>query len=339
MGKLPPEELVKYVLSKFTPSNPRVLVGALFGEDASVIELSQDEVLVVHPDPISGAVKYLGFLSVHIPANDVAVTGVRPSFLTMVIQLPEGTSYEVLNEITDQVREASRSLGIDVVGGHTEFVSGIDRPLITSTVFGIGRKDRVVRTSGARVGDYVVMTKWAGIEGTSVLATDFSSRLLDAGVSRKVIEEASKFIELVSVVKEALLLSERRLANSMHDPTEGGIVAGVAEVAYASGVTVEVDIDSVPVNPVTREVCGALGVDPLKMLSSGSLLATVPEGNLEEALRILRSEGIEAEVIGRVVERSGETLVKLFKEGRLIKELAEPYVEDEVIKLWEVGEQ
>ena len=333
MGKPRPKELVELVLSRFTPKDPAVLLGPSLGEDAAVIDVGGGRVMVIHPDPISGAVEYLGYLSVHIPANDVAVCGARPRFLLDVIQLPGG-GVDVLNLITSQIAEAAASLGMDVVGGHTEFLPGLPHPLITATAVGFARRGDVVATGGAREGDYLVMTKTAGIEGTAVLSTDFKDLLRDRGVEWEVIRRGALMVKEVSVVPEALALASKGLATSMHDPTEGGVLAGIAEIAYASRVSIDVHVDEIPVSDVTVKVCRALGLDPLKMLSSGALLATVPPGKLDESLRTLTSIGVRHSVIGRVVS-GGQGLVRLVSRGYVVGEIKEPYVEDEVIALWE----
>lgn len=291
--------------------------------------------MVIHPDPISGAIRYLGELSIHIPANDVAVTGARPRYFTTVIMLPEGIGKDVLVSIVNGISSAANSLNATVVGGHTEFTTAVTHPIVITTAFGFTRKDSIVQTSRARHGDILLMTKFAGIEGTAVLATDFREELVEKGVDPAVIDVGASMIEGVSVVKEALILAEEKLATAMHDPTEGGVLAGAAEIAAASNVSIEIDVNKVPIHPVTYEIAEALGVDPLKMLSSGALLATVPADKVEDAIKLLTREGVEVMPIGVVIARRDRRwLVRLVKDGKVIDELTEPYVEDEIMRLW-----
>ncbi|MEM0006463.1 MAG: hydrogenase assembly protein HupF, partial [Ignisphaera sp.] len=77
-GKLPPNLLSKYVLSRVGIPDPSVIVGPSIGEDAAIIDIGGGRVLVIHVDPITGAVEFLGWLAVHIASNDIAVRGVRP---------------------------------------------------------------------------------------------------------------------------------------------------------------------------------------------------------------------------------------------------------------------
>ncbi len=335
MVKLAPEILNKYVLSKFVSSDPNVLVGAEIGEDAAVVKTS-DEVVVIHPDPISGAVKFLGYLAIKIPANDVAVSGAYPKYFTTVLLLPKKTGVDELNLITSSMKEAIDELRASLIGGHTEYTDSVSRPIAITTAFGFTKSRRVITSKGAKEGDVVIMTKSAGIEGTAVIASDFRELLKAKGVDDETIEEGVKMIKYVSVVEEAMTLSDLEVVTSMHDPTEGGVLCGLAEIAYASKTSLIVHLDKIKVLPTTSKLSSALGLDPLKMLSSGALIATVPRKYVDIALDALLKKGIEAYVIGEVVKGGPDKpLVTLMSGGKFKEALWKPHVEDEVIKLWE----
>ncbi len=331
-GKIPPRIMEKLVYSKLGVIDPSVLVGPAIGEDAAIIDLGDGRVLVVHNDAITGASEFLGWLAVHIVSNDIAVRGARPKWFLMSLFLPENTSKDFLERIMSQVDEAAKELGMMVIGGHTETTSNLDRPIVGTTAIGIVGKDKAVTTSGARAGDYVIMTKTAAIEGTAILCTDFAGILRNKGVDEKVLEKGSKFLAKVSVMKEALALAERGLATSMHDPTEGGILGGVAEIAYASRKTIELWADKLPIAKETKLITETLRIDPLKLISSGALVATVPPDRVEEALKTLRMLDIESTVIGRVHDYS-DCLVKVVKNSSM-EFVSDVYVYDELFRLW-----
>ncbi len=333
MVKLPPRLLEKYVLKRTGVRDPDLLVGPSLGEDSAVIDIGDGRVLVVHSDPITGAIEHLGWLAVHVASNDVAVTGAKPRWLLGVFYLPEGTGEEVLDKLTRQVDEAAREVGACVVGGHSEYTPDLKRPLVAMTAIGIAEKEAYVTTGGAREGDVVIMTKTAGIEGTSILASDFEDLLLEKGVSRSLLKEAKELVKRISVVREALLLAGARLVRSMHDPTEGGILCGLAEVAYASRKTLEVEEGKIPILPETREICSALGVDPLRLISSGTLLASVPGERLGDALGLLGKEGIPATPIGKVRAYEGAWVLLRKKDGN-VERIEEVSLEDELFRLW-----
>jgi len=332
-GKVPASILTKYVYTRLGVRDPSVVVGPAIGEDAAIIDLGDGRVLVVHNDAITGAVEFLGWLAVHIVCNDVAVRGAKPRWFLMSLFLPEESGERILDAVMDQVDRAAKELGVMVVGGHTEFTPGLDKPIVGTTAIGLTSVDRYVRTGGAREGDVIVMTKTAAIEGTAILSADFAEELRRRGVSVDVIERGREYLKNVSVVKEALLLAENRLATSMHDPTEGGILGGLAEMAYASGRTFVVWEERIPISRETLEISNALGVDPLRLISSGVLLATVPRDRAPEALRILEANGVKASVIGEVKEFTGSLLV-LHRRGGRAEEVRDVHVEDELFRLW-----
>ncbi|MFW6385007.1 MAG: AIR synthase-related protein, partial [Halodesulfurarchaeum sp.] len=277
-----------------------------YGEDAAAIEVPGGT-LVVSSDPISLAVDRIGTLGVSVACNDVAASGADPEWLTSVVFLPGSEDAVVhLDTITEQMDAAAESVGVSIVGGHSEYNPSLDRPLLSVTCMGMA--DRFVSSGGARPGDRIVLANAAGIEGTAILASDFREDLLRAGVDTDLLDRAVGFYDEIAIIEEAAAV--RELATAMHDPTEGGLVDGLLELAAASGVGLTIDSSAIPVRDETTEICGALDVDPLRIFGSGALLATVQESDVASAIESLRSIGIRSAVIGSVVE-STEPVVRI----------------------------
>ncbi len=295
IGKLDAETLAT-VLSQTGASNPALVTGAAYGEDAAAIDLG-DETLVVSSDPISLAAEAAGTLGVHVACNDIAAAGADPEFLTNVIFLPDDDP-ETIRTLTSQLDAAANALGVTIVGGHTEYVPTLSRPLLSLTAF--GRTNNHISTGGAQPGDKLLLTKGAAIEATGIIATDFAERLRTEGIDETTIERAAGFFGEISVLADSRAL--RAVATGMHDPTEGGIYTGIVEMAAAAGVDFVVNRESVPIRPETETVCAALEIDPLRTFGSGALLATVAPDNVETAKSQLDAAGIEAAVIGEAVE-------------------------------------
>ncbi len=295
IGKLDAEAL-ETVLDQTGASNPAVLTGAAYGEDAAAIDLG-DETLVVSADPISLAAEAAGTLGVHVACNDIAAAGADPEFLTNVIFLPDDDP-QTIETLTSQLDAAADALGVSIVGGHTEYVPTLERPLLSLTAF--GRTDQHIPTGGAEPGDKLLLTNGAAIEATGIIATDFVDKLHEAGVDEETIERAAAFFEEISVLPDSRAL--RGAATAMHDPTEGGVYTGIIEMAAASSVDFVVERDSVPIRPETETVCAAMAIDPLRTFGSGALLATVPADEIDDAQTQLSAAGIEAAVIGEAVD-------------------------------------
>jgi hydrogenase expression/formation protein HypE len=325
MSKLSPEDLERYILSRTGAPNDDLLVGAGYGEDAAAIA-TDDSIMVVSTDPISLAAERIGTLGVAIASNDVAACGGVPEWLVSTIFLP-GSDEELLDDVTGQLDAEARRLGITIVGGHTETLAALDRPLLSLTC--MGPTDRYVPTSGANPGDAVVLTKGAGIEGSAVLATDFRDSVVDGGVESTVVDRAAEFFDDVSVLPESAVLAP--VATAMHDPTEGGVLNGLVELAHASDVSIELDSDDVPIRQETRRLCAAMGVDPLRILGSGAMLATVPAEASERMVSTLEAEGIDATVIASVEAADDTADVGVLCDGRQYRDS----VRDDMHDLWE----
>ena len=104
------------------------------------------------------------------------------------------------------------------------------------------------------------------------------------------------------MVRDALAACSAVKVHSLHDPTEGGLATGLSEVARSAGVGLAVEEGSVPVLPVCRQVCEALGLDPLGLLASGALLITLPPENVPALVSALEGESIDAYEIGHVTD-------------------------------------
>ena len=326
-GKLGPDALAA-ALAATGASDAAVTQGPAYGEDAAAIDLSgAGETLVVAADPLSLAAESVGTLAVHVACNDVAASGADPRWLTHTLFLPDDDP-DRLRTVAEQVDATARDLGVSVVGGHTEVLDALSRPLCAMTA--MGTTDRFVSSGGAEPGDRLLLTKGAAIEATAILATDFREACREAGVPAATLDAAAGFLDEVSVVPDAAAV--RDAATALHDPTEGGVATALVEMATASGAAFAVDRDAVPVRPETRACCDALGVDPLKSFGSGALLAAVPPERVDDALDALGAAGIDGAEIGTVEAAGDEAAAGAVRLGD--ETLTEP-PRDELYPLWE----
>ena len=307
-GKIPPELLKSLVFNNIKVKNKDVILRPEIGEDCAAIDFGS-HACVLSTDPITGAVKGAGALAIHISCNDVATSGVRPMAIMVTILAPPEATEEDIGRVMEEAGEAAARLGVEIIGGHTEVTSAVNRIVISTTALGKVLKDRIVRSSGAQADDDVIMTKWAGLEGTAIIAADKEKELAGRLTSEE-IENAKSFIEHISVVEEGVAAGEFG-ASSMHDVTEGGILGAAWEIAESSSKGIDIYIDKIPVREITRKLCNVFGIDPYRLISSGSMLITSKNG--AELVRILEEKGIPSTIIGRITEqgrniiRSGET--------------------------------
>lgn len=322
LGKVSRDILEEIVYKKLGRRRRDVVLGPAFGEDAGVVKIGLKHI-VIACDPITGAVEKIGWLSVYVNANDVAVCGGEPRWFSPIILLPEEYGKTHLEKIMDDMHRACLKLNVSIVTGHTEVTPGISHPIVAGQMTGPLISMKPIKSGGSGAGDLIVMSKTAGIEGTAILATDFRDKIKDK-IPLEVLDKAAGYYEMISVVREAMSLARRNIPTAMHDPTEGGVLGGVYEIAEASKTSFIVYEDKIPVAKETEIICDALRCDPLKLISSGVLLATVPRENIRRLTKL----GFK--IIGELRKKKYNNIL-VRKDGS--EEVVEEMVQDELWRL------
>ena len=301
-GKLP-AALLGQLLAAGPPLPPEVRIPPAIGEDACAIQVPAGA-LVVATDPVTLTGRGIGALAVVVNANDVAVMGARPRWFLACALLPLGTTPDEVTALFGELRRALARLGAALVGGHTEITPVVTRPVIVGQMLGLRSDGEVVSSAGMQAGDVVLQVGAAPVEGAAVLAHEAGARLAD--LDPALLERARAATETpgVSVVEPALRAAELG-ASAMHDPTEGGLSAGLHELAEASKLALRVDPDAVLWFEPGRACATALGADPWGVLASGTLLAAFPPERAESARRALEADGYAVGAIARAAEGSG----------------------------------
>lgn len=326
IGKVPETVLKRSIFKQIRHRREEVLIGSGVGEDCSVLQIAPDEVFVLSTDPITGTTQEIGKLAVHITANDIASSGAEMIGIMLTIILPDRAKESKLRAMMQEIEAVCRELSIEVIGGHTEVSAVVNQPLITVTGVGKTKKSELILTKGLHPGDDIVMTKWAGLEGTAIVANEKEKELL-IRYTRDFLAEAQDMMRFISIVKEAQIAKEHG-AHVMHDITEGGVFGALWEMAAASEVGLEVDLKKIPMKQQTVEICEFFDLNPYKLISSGCLLIGTKRGS--QLVETLAKEEIPAVVIGHVTEGNDRIIVNE-EETRYL----EPPRVDELYKIFE----
>ena len=304
IGKVPENVLKRSVFKKLTVKRPEVLVHAGVGEDCAVLAPTENA-LVLSTDPITASAKEIGTIAFHITANDIASSGAELVGILLTIIMPPNSEEGELKQIMDDVSQLTAEYHVEILGGHTEVSAVVNQTLVSVT--GIGRiaKDKLVTTKGLKPGQDLVVTKWVGLEGTSIIATEFEKELKKR-LPVSIVDESQKFASLLSVVKDSRVAMQVGVS-AMHDVTEGGIFGALWEMAEASGVGLEIDLKKIPLRQETVEVCEFFHINPYELISSGCMLMAAADGN--ELIRRLKENGIEATVIGKATAGNDRVLM------------------------------
>jgi len=312
-GKIPKDILEKVIFQNLGAKRRDVVLGPLAGYDGAVIDVGNKS-LIVSMDPITGALERIGWLAVNVNANDIATFGVEPSFFLSCIMLPENTSKATVETISVQMDKAAKALGTAIVGGHCETTPGLTQPIVAGCAMGITEKGKYVTAGGAKTGDKLILTKNAGIEGTAILASDRKQQL-EKALGIDTVQNATKFYDQISVVKDAITAFQTGGVDAMHDPTEGGVAGGVHEMADASSLGVKIFEEKIRIKPEAVKICKFYGIDPLQLIASGSLLIAAQPDFTDKIINALKKEEIAAEVIGEFTSSPQKRLI-VRKDGK-----------------------
>jgi hydrogenase expression/formation protein HypE len=304
LGKLP-LPLLERLLKAISAYDPDIIVGPGIGEDAAVVDFGGLR-LIFKTDPITFLSEDIFRYLVTVNSNDIACMGGTPRYLLVTILLPEGIVATEVERLFEELKTVCNSMNITLLGGHTEITYGIKRPIAVGFMIGTLVKEPL-RASNAKAGDAILLSKAIPIEAVSIIARQIPEKL---GLDKKTLNRARNLIHDpgISIQKEAGIAA-RLGATALHDPTEGGLATGLMELARASGCGIEVDMNSIPVLAIARDILDRLGIDPLGAISSGSLLVCCPYEKAANIIDAWRAEGIEGTLIGRITE-SGLVLVR-----------------------------
>ena len=300
-GKLP-NDLLREYLNQFVFDDPSILINPGVGEDTAAVDVALEEILVLKSDPITFATDSIGQYAVLINANDIATSGAKPRWLLTTLLFPCGvTPYEIRN-VLNELKAFCRQWDITLCGGHTEITDAVTRPVVTGMMAGTVARHNLIDKRNMAPGDRVLLTKGVAVEGTAIIAREFGDRLKNLGMAESEINSSRRFLASISIITEARIAAESGTVSAMHDVTEGGLATAAEELSVAGGYRIKIDMDTIPVFAETRNICRLLGIDPLGLIGSGSLLICCRQSGCESLISAIRRAGVDVTCIGEVLE-------------------------------------
>ena len=226
----------------------------------------------------------LGEMAAVESCNALCAEGIAPMTMRAEILLPPGTDEQTLRIITERICRTCAEQDMKMEDIHAEVTSAVTRPVVTSACTGYPVNDS---KADLKTTEYIVMTKWAALEGTWLLASEMGERLRERFPER-ILETARSTRKLLSVRREAEIAGH----SIMEDLAEGGILAAHMNKGF------EVDLLAVPLLQETIEITNYLGINPYEMRSAGSLLIVTDDP--DRMIELMETENIPAAVIGRM---------------------------------------
>lgn len=311
-GKLP-NAFLGELLDRYRIEDPSVIVGPSVGEDTAAVDIDGEKVLVLKTDPITFATESIGRYAVLINANDLATAGAEARWMLATLLLPCGFSRNQVRQIFFDLYDACTVWGITLCGGHTEITDAVCRPVVTGMMAGTIARNDLIRKRRMAPGDRVLVTKGVAVEGTAIIAAEFRNLLLEKGMSAAEIDACGQFQSMISILPEARIAWTVGGVSALHDVTEGGIATALMELSQAGGKGIRIRCDALPVYPQTRRMGEMLGIDPLGLIGSGSLLICCRPGRADRLLSELEKAGVMATDIG-IVTGAGPGIEAVEKE-------------------------
>ena len=223
-------------------------------------------------DPVTLKASQIGELAVYAAVNALCAEMILPESFRPVILLPPGSEEERLREIMDQICRVCAAEGLVIEGGHTEVTSAVTRPVVIGSCTGTPM-ERGSEGSGQDAGQ-IIMTKWAGMEGSCILAEDREE--LRETFPETILMRMRALRNYLSVRREAQICAGEG-AEYLTDLSEGGIHAALWRLSVKARCGFVVDTPAIPMLQETIEFANHYDIDPYRMRSVGSLLAVTKD--------------------------------------------------------------
>ena len=247
----------------------------------------------------------IGKLAVCGTANDVAVSGALPRYLSCGFILEEGLEIATLEKVVNSMAQTAQAAGIAIVTGDTKVVPrGAADKLFINTA-GIGAIPSAIRWGARQIapGDVLLVSGTLGDHGATIL-----NLREGLGLDGALASDCAVLTPLIQSLRDLPGVK------ALRDATRGGVNAVAHEFAATSGCGIELNERELPVNDTVRGVCELLGLDALNFANEGKLVIAVARDAAEAALARLRAHplGRHAAIVGEVVARSGVRSVGLY---------------------------
>lgn len=290
--------------------------------DSAPIAIGDDGVPMMTTDgfivqPLEFPGGSIGSLAVHGTVNDLAVCGAEPQYLALNAFIEEGLEIACLDRIVEDLARAARHAGVSVVAGDTKVLPRGEGGGLYLATTGVGLRPATCDYAMGQVqaGDQVLVSGPVGDHGICVLlARD------EFEISGEVRSDSASVLPLT---RAASGIDGVRF---MRDPTRGGLASVANELATATGLTVRMSEEHIPVRDPVRMVCDMLGYDPYYLACEGRVVAVVSEDHAESLLDAWHSveSGEQAAIIGSLQDGRQRVVLETSISGeRLLEELEE----------------
>ena len=263
-------------------------------------------------DPLFFPGGNIGKLAVCGTANDIAVSGAIPRWLSCGFILEEGLSMEVLEQVVNSMAATAHAQGMTIVTGDTKVVprGAADKLFINTAGIGAIPQDIHWAAQSIQAGDVLIVTGTLGDHGATIL--NLREQL---GIDGALESDCAVLTPLIQAIRHLPGIK------AMRDATRGGVNAVAHEFAASSGCGIELNERDLPVKPAVRGLCELLGLEAVNFANEGKLVIAVERDAAPAIIEALRQHplGRDAALIGEVVARKGVRLTGLYGVKRTLE--------------------
>jgi len=312
LGKIHPEFFDQVIFPRLGKKDDSVLIGPRHGIDYGVVKL-KDTCLAFSTDPFFIVPAYgftrAAWFAFHIIVSDVAVSGLKPRYLIVDLNLPPEITEAQLTEMWQTVHNEAEMHGLSIITGHTARYTGCNYPMVGgATAIAAGPESELRGPHLVRPGDKIVITKGPAIETVGLLAISFPEKF-KAAFGTKFQQDAENVFYQMSVLEDCKVAREFPGVRVMHDATECGIWGGLYEMARAGNYGFKVEKGKIVTQEVVLRTCDHFGIDPYVSISEGTLITMVDPLAADSLVRSFTDHGIISSIVGEVTKSEDGLLV------------------------------
>lgn len=301
----PPADAARLLLPGDSDSD-----GMNFGNlDAGALAMTTDS-FVVSPLFFPGG--DIGKLAIYGTANDLAVAGARPRWISLALIIEEGLPMETLQRVLTSVADAAAHVGAEVVTGDTKVVprGAADGLFLNTTGVGVLVEAVPPGPSALQTGDVLIVSGPIGRHGIAVMCARE-----ELGFTPPPTSDCAPLFGAVEALRRAEVP-----VRAMRDATRGGLAAVLHEWAADCGQTLWIEESALPVSDDVRGACELLGLDPIHIANEGTMVVAIPRESADTAIAALRTVPVSAgaALIGEVTQRTVAPVVVERGLGRLL---------------------
>lgn len=296
IGKLSEAKLNKMILQPLRDQEDKLIQGPGVGHDYAETFCAENFSMVTASATIAYDIAQPEYYAIEKAVNKLLTSGVSPEGIYTNLLFPVKTNEIVVADTAKSIRIICKQQGFIIYGGHTELSNAVIHPVIQITAY--GKRKKQAPMTPITSGQMIIMTKWAGLEATAMLAKRNAEELYTR-YPRSYIDAAADFTQFLSIRPEIEALeSDTKLYTYIHDISTGGVFSALWEIGRMANVGMQVDLKAIPIKQETVEIAEFYNVNPYMLLGGGSAL--IVTDNDQEVLAKLQQKGVAAKVIGTI---------------------------------------